>query len=196
MSHDETSRPSAAPGFAEAVKTTLEAYLQSQGFSRAELSPQIVTFSSPNVTLTLSLDSFTHEIETSFALASNSRSHVSLAAVVEAATGSNHHEKLVFQAGSAAQVGECLADILELLKRYGAGVLHGDADAFERARAAVRSDVAMTMEYFPNQPLHAAAESAWRRRDFFEVKRLYESMTHQLTPTEVRRLEFARRHVK
>ena len=118
--------------------------------------------------------------------------HFSLQDVVEAAQGI---EPTFFQASSADRVFQCMTLIMQLLQKYGAGVLRGDVDAFDRmAKAHERRSRELTNEVV-SRPIREAAEVAWKNKDYGEVKRLYESLRGNLTDTEARRLNYAAAHL-
>lgn len=179
-------------GFEEAVRTLLEPVLNRYGFVRVEESSHLVQFESPHVSLALLHQPVSYELDLVVTRKDWPDRHFSLQDVLEATQGA---KPTFFQASSADRVSLCVTLITQLLQEYGDGVLRGDMDAYDRmAKAQDARSQELTNEVV-SRPIREAAEAAWKNKDYVQVKRLYESVRGDLTPTEVRRLNYAAAHL-
>jgi hypothetical protein len=100
-----------------------------------------------------------------------------------------------FQASTPEKVKRLVSRLADLLKEYGKAALTGDPLFFSKLRdeAARKSD-----DYLKQIQLSRIREQvgqAWHQKNYFKVVELYESVRDDLTPAEIKKLEYARKHL-
>jgi len=82
----------------------------------------------------------------------------------------------------------------EKFKGYGWDLLCGDPDIFTKLKTQ-RAQLSETfaMEVLARQ-VRPKAEAAFRSKDYGEAIRLYDSIRNQLTPVELKKLDYAQKH--
>lgn len=87
-----------------------------------------------------------------------------------------------------------LDELSELMQRYGAGALRGDArlfSALERQRKQWAEEYALDVI---EEQLRPQAEEAFRRGNYLKAAELYGRIGKRLSPVEVKKLAFAEEH--
>jgi hypothetical protein len=175
-------------GFAEAVVRHIEPLVTSLGFHRTNMSCYAVVYESPIVSLKVVHDRLSYGIGLGFQRIENPSERCSLDDIL--ASDGKYRS---FQASTPGRVNMVIAEIADLLRRYGAEALMGDAETYNRLikEAEARSDV--YTKKVVQQPIRIAAEVAWQRQDYTKVREFYESIAEDLTTVEKKRLEYVSR---
>lgn len=96
-------------------------------------------------------------------------------------------------ARTAGLVEQGVAHLSELFRRYAGAALQGEADTFAQLHEQRRR---WNHEYANEVMLSQVrpqAEEAFRRKDYAEALKLFESIREGLTPSELKKLEYARK---
>lgn len=105
---------------------------------------------------------------------------------------SNFH---YFTATTPKQMRTAVARLAQLLKKYGADTLRGDRTAFERlSEERIRWRERFAKEVLLDQ-VKPAAEAAFRAKDYAKAVNLYESVRDDLTPVELKKLNYAKKQL-
>ena len=173
-------------GFTEAAARHIEPLLASFGFRCTGSSCYVVEYSSPNVLLDLVHDRLSYGIGAEFQRIDDPNQRCSLGGLL-----TSKGEAASFQASTPQAVDVVIKKIAGLLRQYGANVLSGDAETYQRL---VDETADRSKEYtreVVQHPVREAAENAWKNRDYAKVHELYGSIESDLTPVERGRLEYA-----
>jgi hypothetical protein len=98
-----------------------------------------------------------------------------------------------YQATRPELIQNCVAETAGLVKGYSRAALIGDRNFFE-GLSNIRSRI--SREYLKGMEMGRVrqdAEAAWREKNYEELVELYESVKGDLTPAEVKKLEYAKR---
>ena len=181
-------------GFADAVREHIAPVLTAQGFTCCEAGPYMARFTSATITLAVSRDPVSYEIEVTFARKADPSRRCNLRDMLELASAPGRKDGAFFQASQPERVIECVRTIAGLLREYGKTVLAGEPTAFDRMAEISRlRNEAYTKEVV-QKPIRKRAEEAWRNHDYLTVLDLYASIEADLTPIEKKRLEYAESH--
>ena len=100
-----------------------------------------------------------------------------------------------FQASNADRVKRLVPRLAELLKEYGKDALAGDPLFFARLQD---EQTRMSREYRKQSDLRRIREQvgeAWNQKNYVKVVELYEPIRDDLTAAEIKKLEYARKHL-
>lgn len=98
-----------------------------------------------------------------------------------------------YQVSHAEHVKEFVDKLAELTKIYAGDVLRGQPKVFEQLRALQTSESdALTKSWHFND-IRRQAEIAWRSKDYATLVKLFESIRADLSPSEVAKLEYAKK---
>jgi hypothetical protein len=92
------------------------------------------------------------------------------------------------------EVETAVMNLAKLVDTYGGQALRGDPVVFatlDRQRKEWAAEYAADVAYAQVQ---TAADEAFRRHDYTEAARLYVQVQGKLTPTELKKLEYAKKH--
>lgn len=126
-------------------------------------------------------------------LFSSSGERFTLGEILEANGLPDAPGKTRFQASSPEGVASVVPKVADLVQRYAGPLLVGDPKAFQHLRERHTRWFESFMRDQRNTPVRDEASVAWQARDYARVVELYESISRDLTPLEVRRLGYARR---
>ncbi len=180
-------------GFASCVGSILQPLLVANGLAEVQVTSHVADFASPNASIHIARDPYSYEIDARISHRGAPERTFSIADLVDAAGGDSARERCFSQAASPANMEAAFADIARLLSEYGHEALRGDYAIFERMADIVNARSKELTDKVVDAAARQAAESAWERKDYLAVQRLYASLTGPLTDVEVARLEFARR---
>jgi len=100
-----------------------------------------------------------------------------------------------FQASTAGRVKRLVPRLAELLKQYGKDALSGDPQFFVRLRAEQSRTSREFWKESDLRTIRGKAVEAWNQKNYLKVVELYESVRNDLTPAEVKKLEYAMKHL-
>ena len=176
--------------FCDMAIARLREPLAELGVHETRRGDQEVTFASSDAQLTLGYDARTGEIDVEIAYMRMPNAPIlglwDLARVLP--TGSIQE---LYQTNDVQQMRECVEQIAMTLLTHGSSLLLAETDVVNTVLAAVgklRADETRKATYLGDR---MSADQAWRRRDYQEAARLYESLGETLSPLERARLKHA-----
>lgn len=178
-------------GFREAVETYLEPIYLARGFARTRADMDLITYESPRVMSAISHDGFTYEIDLTFSRKAELEQKYTLPTLL-ASVPECRHVNGAFEASTPDRMIKCVTAISRLLLQCAEPVMAGDDVAFQRMHEAARQASVAFTKRIVNEPIRAAAENAWRKREFARVQGLYQSIQSDLTAMEQLKLKYAR----
>lgn len=180
-------------GFIQVVTEYIEPLLAVHGLYRTEASAYGAKFESSNVSLSVTHDRLSFEIEVAFARKGSPMGIYTLQDLLDTQLGSASSSKGVFQASSPERTRACIRDIAALLIQYGKDVLNGEASIYQRMGDVRRSHAERYTKTVVQEPVRRAAEEAWHGHDYRRACSLYASIEADLSTVERERLRYARR---
>ncbi|HWO00298.1 MAG TPA: hypothetical protein VNS63_13625 [Blastocatellia bacterium] len=100
-----------------------------------------------------------------------------------------------FQASSAERVKQFVPKVADLIKHYAKSALEGDPTTFKRladlrwakSRAREKQETLIRTR--------EKASEAWSKKDYLKVIELFDPVRDDLTPAEIKKLEYAKKHL-
>lgn len=181
-------------GFAEAVVQYIATLLTPRGFTCTEQTLYSVKFQSPNVTFAVFHDPVSYEIDLVYARQAAPSERYDLRNMLDALLGPGHEKQAYFQASEPDHVVASVKTIAGLLQRYGETVLDGDPTVYQRIGDLARQHNEVYTKQVVQRPIRKADEDAWQKHDYAKVRDLYDSIEADLTPSEKKRLNYAKSH--
>lgn len=89
----------------------------------------------------------------------------------------------------------CLPKLAELIKSCGVSCLKGDALSYERMLFEKKRKVNQWCNEQELKQARKAASVAWKNKDYFQFIEIFEPVVNVLSPSEKKKLEYARRHL-
>lgn len=101
----------------------------------------------------------------------------------------------MLQAATAEGVADSIRRAASLVKEHAANALTGDR-MYYRRMGVQRSEAAVTEGTRRKQAdLRSAVDDAWQERDYTRICELLGPMRKNLSPTQLKKLEFAEKHL-
>jgi hypothetical protein len=185
-------------GFAEAVAGEF-AFLEEKGFRRTRSSATLVRYESERVFVNVYHGRASYELNVEIGLRTASPDEperpFSIAEIIELRRG--QHEKGFTPPQSTMPEGmqEFVSQLASMVERDAEPSLTGDALFFEQlSRFRVEKSDAYLRE-LKLKNARRAANAAWHDKDYARVIELYEPLQAALTPAELKKLAYARKHL-
>jgi hypothetical protein len=191
---DFTSR--ATLGFAEVAQEALH-FLSDYGFRLQSSDATIVRYASERVFVNVYHGRSSYELGLEVGSISRQRGDAAGYSMSELIRLNNHEEAECFRnfmATTPVEVKLGVQKLAEQLLRYGDRALRGDDlvfDALEQQRQKWASTFAADVAYRQISP---KAAEAFRQREYRKAAELFESIRGELTPAELKKLEYAKKH--
>lgn len=101
-----------------------------------------------------------------------------------------------YWAGTPELVKERMPMLADLVRRYAMPAIAGDQTIFEKL-GALRHEASRKLERDSElRWVRPKAEEAWHAKDFKKVVELYQSVVQYLTPAELKKLDYAKKHLE
>jgi len=149
-----------------------------------------VRFEKNNVLLSIFYDSYTHEIGLTIVNQLKPNDKYPLSTLLKFI---DHNEQLIFQASNDEVADRCLKGISLLVKSNLSGLLLGDQDSFIQLEKFYLRDNNTTTRKYTIDPIKENALSAWQKKDYVTVVRLYDSIYSDLSSVEKKRLAYSKK---
>jgi len=101
-----------------------------------------------------------------------------------------------FQASTNERVKEYVLKLALLVRKYGKGFLHGETRLFADLLEASWKKVKAYERETALARARKEAENAWRERDYAKLVEIYNPVREDLTPAELKKLEYAQNRSK
>lgn len=98
-----------------------------------------------------------------------------------------------YQASKAESVKKCVDELAHLVKTYANMALCGDHAFFQEVSGIRRQSSDELLRMWELNRVRREVETAWRDKNFRRVVEIYEPVEKDLTPAEVRKLEYAKK---
>ncbi len=181
-------------GFEEAVLTEFRFLVSEYGFVQVGTDPSCVSYDRDGVRVTIRQDRESFEL---------------MATVERKDTGERfsvwevarlHHapdvtERTFLQASSRDRVEKFVPELARTLRMYGQNVLRGDTQEFLRLRGQQVRESNRFLREGRLQWVREQLPDLWQRQDYEQIVKLLEEVREQLSPSELAKLAFARRHL-
>jgi hypothetical protein len=187
----------ASLGFAEAVISAFKFLLEDFSFRCVRKDVTIVRFESNSVFVNVYHGRISFELNVEIGELAIGNEHPEnpftigeILDLVNADEAVNYHP---FQVHTVETVQRFVSDLASFVKRYAVPALLGDHGFFQRL-SELRTQ--RSNEYLKNIRLNRTrteVDAAWHQKNYPRVIELYDSMFHDLTPSEAKRLAYAKK---
>lgn len=180
-------------GFPDRVRSAFS-FLHDFGIEEISSEPTIVRYASGKVYLNVYHGRSSYEVGIEIGLHNAEEpGHglSSLVRLVDPVAGARYRNPVAL---TAEDLVTGLAEVAKTLTSYGQDVLRGDSvtlEALSRQRKDWAQSYAAEIEYRNTAPL---AAEAFQRKDYKTAARLYERIIEMLSPSELKKLDYARAH--
>jgi hypothetical protein len=144
-------------------------------------------------------DTYSYEIDVATGLISKSgkeRCSYGMAEVLEASLGHNHKITTFYQSSTPEGVRECVQSLASVVEKHYQPVLNGDEKVFRNIDFVQAEMSEGVMREMRLANIRKEASRAWQKKDFRKVAELYGTIQLNLTPSEAKKLGYARKQVK
>lgn len=180
--------------FSRLVDTIIGPLLRNYGFELNGQAADYARYSSGKTGVVFTWNRYSGEVSVAFDISLSANLKCSLRDVVAFHSCNPLHSNLLFQAHSEKNLVAICRVIKSLMEDYCLEILHASMDIFLSVTDFARQRDCQFTDDVVSYPKRMAAESAWARKDYLEVVRLYSSIQTFLTESERRRLDYAIRH--
>ena len=183
-------------GFTEQVLSSFDFLIKEYGFRVVKTEPTFVRYESSTVFVNLYHGRASYELGFEIGRLDDGtgkeESPYSLSMIMELMRA---QEERFFQASTAERVKKYVPRLADLVRTYAPAVLGGDPATF-RKLIKTRLEMANRLhEELRVRTFREEAANAWRSRDFPKVAELYDAIFEKLTQAEIKKLNYAKRHL-
>lgn len=201
MLHRSFSRPSVDRlylRFAEAVHKHFDLLLKEHGFKCVSSDQTFVRYESDEIFINVYHGRSSHEIGTEIGRLNHPdevETGYSIGSFLQLIDPKQADSYRYFIARNPDAVEKGVSQLSELFKKYALSLLLSDKAIFTKlGKQRIVLTHAFAREVLVSQVRPEATE-AFQRKDYQEAARLYESIKEDLTPTEVKKLQYAKKHM-
>jgi len=187
-------------GFREEVLSQFNYLITEYGFQCVKTEVTLVRYESQKVFINIYHGRASYELNVEIGLLINSfilgEQNYTLTELVELEGAPNGTYQAYFQVSSQAGVKKFVPIIAKYVKEHAHNILIGDKSTFERL-AQIRTQ--MSDKYLVKMTLDRVrprAEEAWKDKRYREFVELYEPIKNDISPTESKKLVYAKKHVQ
>lgn len=99
------------------------------------------------------------------------------------------------QASTTERVKQLVPKLAELVRHYAGPALQGNFFTFEQLEEARQGKSDKYLKEIELGRIRSEAEKAWHEKNYSKLVELYSSIQEDLTPTETKKLAYARKHL-
>jgi hypothetical protein len=184
-------------GFIEAVKLNF-AFVKMFGLEVVEEENWLVRYQSGKVALSILHEIASFELYVVFNRVKFPKENFDLDELLNWMQRSDKLEKVPvanYQTSSRESVQKFVPLLAELVKQYAGPLLQGDAAVYEALRKQQSFDAAAYTKEVSLRAVRRNAEVAWQHKDYETLASLFKDIRSDLTPSEVKKLQYAERHL-
>lgn len=183
--------------FNDLVRTAFAFLVADYRFRLLDEQEKYLRFESKSIVVVLAYDQQrSYEINLGLGLQGDPQPLFDLGEVLRSRGVESEKHPAGYQAQASEVVRNLVLKMADLLERYGAELLRGDAKAWHELKALREMECS---EYARQRDLGYArsnASAAWDRKDFFGVVRALSPWQAVLSPTDLKRLEYAKKQIR
>lgn len=183
-------------GFARAVGTHIDPVMASFGMTRNSGTDTHVQYRSASMTLEISLDPYSFQIEGKLTWQADPRLHLSLDDLLVLSRPPESSPSAMIGGSTSKAVEQSVKSIAGFIRENCGPMFQADKAEFQRLAHSARDRNSARTKHLINAPHRAEAQQAWEEHNFHRVLTSYEKIPmNDLTDLESRRLEYARNQV-
>jgi len=119
-----------------------------------------------------------------------------LSEIIELAGALDETNYTYYQVSTQKGIKEFVPKIAELVKQFAKSALLGDILTFEKLELIQKQRSDKYLSKMEINRIRPKAEEAWHNKRYKEFIELYEPVKDDISPAEVKKLEYARRHIE
>lgn len=185
-------------GFPEAVLQSF-GFLEERGFHCTRKDSTFVRYESPRVFVNVYHGRASYELNVEVGLLATSRAEeerpFSLAEILELSGGLPKPGSTPPQAGNAAAVKNFVPQLAAAVERHAAPALAGDGSFFAKLSGLRLRHSETYLKDLKLKHVREKANEAWHEKDYLSFLKLYEPVQADLSPAELKKLAYARKHL-
>lgn len=115
---------------------------------------------------------------------------------MELGNGQSDTKNVFFQASTDSGVKKCISEMAELVIQYAQGALGGDRLVYEKLKLLQKQRSDKLINEMELRCIRSKAEKLWRGKNYEQYIKLYEGSQIELSPIELKKLNYAKKHIK
>ena len=123
-------------------------------------------------------------------------SKYTLSEIVELGNGQSDTKNVFFQASTASGVKKCISKMADLVNQYAQGALVGDKLVYEKLKLLQKHKSDKLINEMKLSRIRSKAEKLWKDKSYEQYINLYEGSQIELSIIELKKLEYAKKHIK
>jgi hypothetical protein len=167
------------------------AFLIELGFSEVEAGPTLVRFRTSVLEVDLYHGRQSYEIDAGISYLGERYAMEHIIRVVDSEASERYH---IWQSSTREGVAAGLAELSSLMKRYCGPALRGDEQFFLTLKQQREVWWAAYLDHMDAAQVRPKADDAFHRKDYAAAADLYVLIRNQLSPAEIKKLEYAEKH--
>lgn len=194
------SQDRSALGFKKEVLYYFNFLVNEYGFQRVTEEETHVSFESDKVLINIYHELLSYELIFEIGLKPSSlgliESKYTLSEIVELGNGQSNTKDIFFQASTASGVKKCISKMADLVNQYAKGALIGDKLVYEKLNLIQKQRSDKLINEMELRRIRQKAERLWRDKNYEQYIKLYEGSQKELTSIELKKIEYAKKHIK
>lgn len=119
-----------------------------------------------------------------------------LSEIVELCNGQSDTKNVFFQASTASGVKKCISNMADLVNQYAKGALVCDKLLYERLKLLQKQRSDILINEMELRRIRSKAEKFWKDKNYEQYIKLFEGSQKELSSIELKKLEYAKKHIK
>jgi hypothetical protein len=167
------------------------AFLVELGFSEVEAGPTLVRFRRGVLEVDLYHERQSYEIDAGITYLGERYAMEHIIRAVDAEASERYH---IWQSSTREGVATGLAELSSLMKRHCCPALRGDEQFFLTVKQQREVSWAAYLDKMDAAQVRPKADDAFHRKDYAAAADLFARIRNQLSPAELKKLEYAEKH--
>jgi hypothetical protein len=185
-------------GFAQTVNAEFSFLIHDYNMKCVRTEPTLIRYESNCIFIEVYHESNSYElgIEVGLIPSSNERtSSYGLGDVLETVLGKEHNLTTFYQSSTVDGVKQSVNDLAKIVRQYYGPLLSGDKDVFKQLELVSNQRSEELMRDRMAKSVREKAARAWENKDYKGLIELYQSIKPDLTVSELKKLEYARKQL-
>ena len=187
-------------GFKEEVLFKFDFLIKEYGFRCVKMEATIVRYESQKVFINLYHGRASYELGFEIGLQPSSldinERKFTLGEIIELEGVLSDTCNIYYQVSTQEGIKEFVPKMAELIKKYAVNALEGDVSTFEKLEWIQKQRSDKYLKDMELNRIRPKAEEAWHNKRYDEFIRIYEPIQNYISPAEVKKLEYAKKHIE
>ena len=157
-------------------------------------SPVLLRYESDLLFVNITHDRISYELDFEIGSIDNESDSFSLSDLAFFQTGVEDQSSFFFQASTSEHVKYCVFKMAEMVRKYAQVALRGDLSVFDAMKKNQIERASLSQKEVFCKTVRHEADVAWKQKNFALVTELLEKIAADLTPHELKRLEYCKKN--